>query len=186
VDKGLGGRLFTPLAEKLQLNFSSGENTGSNPSDCPTDSATEFVPGRNYWSDSNNASGGKYAFANALGAQPHANNLEKDRDPRLVTLFMTTYNSFGGTGNGEVYPVVTFGAFYITGWGTVNGSNGINVDDPCPGNAPPPDMVVVKGGSGAEYIWGHFINNVNPLALPDPNQFCNPAQFTPCVPVLVE
>jgi hypothetical protein len=185
VDNGLKGRMFTPPAQKLLLDFSIGEQTGSNPSDCPADSATNFVPGRNYWSDSNNLSGGKYAFAK-LGVHP--NNLQQNKDPRLVVLFMVPYNSFGGTGSGEVYPIVTFGAFYITGWGTVNGSNGINIDDPCPGNAPPSDMVVVKGGSGAEYIWGHFINNVIPpaSATPDPNLLCNPAQFTPCIPVLVE
>jgi hypothetical protein len=183
VDNGLKGRMFTPPADKLALNF-----TGESATTCPPDSATDFVPGRNYWSDSNNASGGKYAFANLSGPTPHGNKLVKGRDPRLVNLFMTTYNSFGGSGSGEVYPIVNFGSFYITGWGSVNGSNGINIDDPCPGNAPPPDMVVVTGGSGAEYIWGHFINNVIPSgsASPDPNKLCNPALFDPCIPVLVQ
>jgi hypothetical protein len=182
VDNGLKGRIFSPLSEVLQLNFSTGEKATK----CPTDSATDFVRGRNYWSDVNNASGGTYAFAKQ-GVGGHPNNLQEGKDPRLVTLFMTGYNSFGGNG-GDVYPIVTFGSFYITGWGTVNGSNGINIDDPCPGNTVPPDMVVVKGGSGAEYIWGHFVNNVVPSATstPDPDKLCDPSQFTPCIPVLVE
>jgi hypothetical protein len=179
VDKGVRGRFFTPDSEAVLKQFLTGEQATT----CPADSATEFRKGRNYWSDSNNASGGTYAFANA---GVHGNNLRAD-DPRKVTLFMTAYNSFSGTGQGEVYPIVSFGTFYITGWGTVNGHT-LNVDDPCPGSAPPPDMVTVSGGSGAEYIWGHFITYVDPPANTTASEkLCAPgASFMPCVPVLVE
>ncbi len=48
-------------------------------------------------------------------------NTLKDDDPRLVTLFFTTYDSFTSTGN-EIFPIVGFGNFYVTGYGeTLNG-----------------------------------------------------------------
>jgi Putative Flp pilus-assembly TadE/G-like len=178
VDKGLKGRLFSPLAEKILKDYSTGEKAKT----CPGDSATDFVPGRNYWSDSNNASGGTYAFAKQ---GVHPNNLRQD-DPRLVNLFMSPYDAFTGSGGG-VYPIASFGSFYITGWGTLTGGN-IKIDDPCPGNALPPDLVNVKGNSGAEFIWGHFINYVVPPASARASEkICAPAaSFMPCVPVLTQ
>jgi hypothetical protein len=168
VEKGLKGRFF-------------GSETATT---CPTDSPTSFVKGRNYWDDDNNASGGLYAFADQ---GVHPNHLRSD-DPRLVTLFMSTYDSFTNNGGGEVYPIVSFGSFYITGFGAAGGTNGLTIDDPCPGSTAPPDLVVVSGGSGAEYLWGHFINYVVPAATSTASEkLCAPGTtFMPCVPVLVE
>jgi len=84
-------------------------------------------------------------------------------DPRIVSLIITPFGSFGGSGTYTV-PVIDFGAFYVTGW------NG----DPCPG------ADVVASGDMA----GHFIK----YAAPNPNGAgdlaCNPDALTPCVAVL--
>ena len=71
-----------------------------------------------------------------------------DADKRLVSLFLTPYGSFTGSGN-EVQELVGLGSFYITGYGNITGS-GLHIEDPCsdgagfPGypytaNEPPPD-----------------------------------------------
>jgi hypothetical protein len=149
---------------------------------CPADSATSFVAGRNYWDDDNNDSGGLFAFAD-LGVHP--NNLRPPtEDKRLVTLFLTAYDSFSGTG-GDVFPIVGFANFYITGFGKQQGQS-LQVQDPCPGNTEPADLVVLPGG---DYIWGHFVNAVTPgpFTTGGNGVLCQPlVSFQPCVAVLVE
>ena len=84
----------------------------------------------------------------------------RNDDPRLVTLFFTTYDSFTDTGN-AVYPIVGCGNFYVTGYGeTINGAwKGGKPEDPCDevqapavgaGNAPRPISTCLgtRGGSG--------------------------------------
>ena len=107
---------------------------------------------------------------------------------------MTAYNSFTGSGN-EVFPVVNFGDFYVTGWGTGRPGGGLTIEDPCnggnsdpspgAGNKPPPDIVTASGGA---YVWGHFINNIEPSGSVTPSkELCAPTtSFMPCVAVLVE
>jgi hypothetical protein len=170
VNQGLDERLFP------------GQN--GNNVNCPQDSSG-FVPGRNYWDDSNNASGGAFAFAD-LGVHPNHLKSQID-DRRLVTLFLTTYDSFTGNG-GATYPIVGFANFYITGWGKATGKNGLQIQDPCPGNDPPPDLVINSGLSGAEFVWGHFVNAVapEPFTTGGNGILCRPEQFQPCVAVLVE
>ena len=73
-----------------------------------------FTPGRNYWHDANNQLDG-YTFAQDNPLPARGNRL-RDDDPRLVTLFFTPYDSFAASGN-EVFPIVAFGNFYITGYG---------------------------------------------------------------------
>ena len=96
---------------------------------------------------------------------------------------MTAYDSFGGSGN-ETFPIITFGTFYVTGWGQGNVKQANNIDDPCPGNAAPADLVTESGGA---YVWGHFVNNVTPSPNTGGNgKLCDPTvSFQPCVPVLV-
>ena len=102
---------------------------------------------------------------------PKGNTLKSD-DPRLVTLFFTTYDSFTSTGN-EVYPIVGFGNFYVTGYGeTINGAwKGGSPDDPCTtgndsdptngtGNEPPSDLDMSRN---TRWVWGHFVKDVTPL-----------------------
>ncbi len=98
-------------------------------------------------------------------------NTLPEGDPRLVTLFFTTYDSFTDTGN-EVYPIVGFGNFYITGYGEVAAGNwkGGGPEDPCDddasnglevgaGNNPPPDIDMSRNTG---WVWGHFVNDVTP------------------------
>jgi hypothetical protein len=181
--RGLNGRIF-------------GDQV--NPS-CPADDASQFVQGRNYWHRENNGyDGANFAWNNDT---PQTNddtgNKLRDDDPRLVTLFFSTYDSFTGPGQ-EVYPVVAFGSFYITGWGTIRGNGTIQVDDPCDGgnssgvvgagNVPPSDADLSGGSSGGRVVWGHFVDNVvpGPNSIPS-TRICTPLlSLQPCVPVLIE
>jgi hypothetical protein len=72
-------------------------------------------------------------------------------DPRVVTLFVTPYGSFGGNGGSSSYPIETFAAFYVTGW--QDSGNGFN--NPCQGNGDDP----AQPGT----IVGHFIKYINTL-----------------------
>jgi hypothetical protein len=167
----------------------------NNPS-CPTEDTTwadpdepaPFTAGRNYWHDANNVLD-EYTFAQDSPG-PRGNRL-RDEDPRMITLFMTGYESFGGSGN-ETFPIIRFGTFYVTGYGRVTGG-GLSYDDPCAdgtsdpspgaGRKPPPDLPSTNG----VYVWGHFIDNVTPSPNATPSdRICAPGNFMPCLPVLVE
>jgi hypothetical protein len=165
---------------------------------CPTENTTWALPnpapwtkGRNYWHDANNVIDA-YTFAQDDPAPARSNRL-RDDDPRLINLFMTPYNSFGGAGQ-ATFPIVNFGTFYVTGYGKVTGG-GLTIDDPCSGGdgdpslgagrKPPPDLPTNSNGV---YVWGHFVNNVVPTPGATPSdRLCAPAEsFMPCVAVLVE
>jgi hypothetical protein len=72
-------------------------------------------------------------------------------DPRIITLFVTPYGSFSGSGASTLYPIETFAAFYITGWA----DNGNGFNNPCQGNG---DDTAQPGT-----IVGHFIKYVDTL-----------------------
>jgi Putative Flp pilus-assembly TadE/G-like len=188
----------------------------NNPS-CPADDPTRFVSGRNYWHNANNgtstgaagsandgSNADKYTFADngvpygTTDLNPNDNLTnrlgEGGHDPRLVTLFFTTYDSFTGNGN-EIFPVVGFGNFYITGYGRVNGSGNFQggaPEDPCTtgnantspgaGNKTPPDIDLSGNGVIA---WGHFVKEVTPKGRAT-GVLCKPSDFQPCVATLVE
>ena len=175
-------------------------NKSNNP-DCPDDDMT-YVEGRNYWHRLNNdADEDTFAWDGTgppgPGGVAKGNTLRSD-DPRLVSLFFTTYDSFTDTGN-EVYPIVGFGNFYVTGYGeTINGNwKGGKPDDPCDegndgnllngtGNEPPPDLDMSRN---TRWVWGHFVKDVTPAPFTTGGSgvLCNPeASFQPCVAVLVE
>ena len=169
---------------------------------CPGD-ASGYVVGRNYWHRLNNGHDGETFAWDGTGTgttgDPNGaakgNTLRSD-DPRLVTLFFTTYDSFTDTGN-EVYPIVGFGNFYVTGYGeTINGKwKGGQPDDPCAdgaadapaaGNNPPVDVDMSRN---TRWVWGHFVKDVVPAgrSLGGTGEICNPiSSFDPCVAVLVE
>ena len=173
----------------------------SNNPACPDDDMTQWVKGRNYWHRDNNDYDEK-TFAwdgdTPVDESDDWGNELRDDDPRLVTLFFTTYDSFTDNGN-EVYPIVGFGNFYITGYGRTGpgGWQGGAPDDPCTdgndvdltngnGNEPPPDM---NYGKNTTWAWGHFVKDVVPSAFTTGGSgvLCNPeASFQPCVAVLVE
>jgi Putative Flp pilus-assembly TadE/G-like len=169
---------------------------------CPTDDATRPMWGRNYWHRMNNDYD-EETFAWDGTGPPGPGGAAKGNtlnsfDPRLVTLFFTTYDSFTDTGN-EVYPIVAFGNFYVTGYGeTINGRwQGGAPEDPCTegndgnllngtGNEPPPDLDMSRN---TRWVWGHFVKDVTPAPFSTGGSgiLCNPeASFQPCVAVLVE
>jgi hypothetical protein len=171
---------------------------------CPADDPTNRVKGRNYWHrDNNDYDDETFAWDGDTPGGPPNNaddwgNELADFDPRLVTLFFTTYDSFTDNGN-EVYPIVGFGNFYITGYGRTGpgGWQGGGPEDPCTegndgdlmngnGNEPPPDLNFAKNTAWA---WGHFVKDVTPAPFTTGGSgvLCNPeASFQPCVAVLVE
>jgi hypothetical protein len=90
-------------------------------------------------------------------------------DKRQVPLFLVPYNAFNGSGSNATYPVIGFGAFYITGY----------KGDPCP-NA---TTSGIKQGT----IPGHFITYLPPGKGATPSdEPCDPLALTPCIPVLVK
>jgi Putative Flp pilus-assembly TadE/G-like len=122
---------------------------GSN--QCPASGA-----GRNYWS----------TFPNLPDPTNPAHPFV---DPRIVYVFMVPFGSFNGSGS-TLLPIVSFGVFYVTGWG----GNGNGNNDPCPGAdaAPTGDLA------------GHFINHVVTSGQATGTQSCSTGSFNPCVAVL--
>jgi hypothetical protein len=144
-----------------------------------------------------------FTFAQDLPAPVRGNRLKLLEDPRYVTLFFTSYDSFTSSGQ-ETFPIVGFGGFYVTGYGRTTGGGGAwqggAPEDPCTdgnsgvspfdgipfgvGNEPPPDLNL---GRNQTWVWGHFItpvfltNNGTPSRNP-----CNPALGRPCIATLVD
>ena len=163
---------------------------------CPTDDGSPFQAGRNYWHRANNSNDThNFYWDNDTPGNPaddRGTNFN-DADKGLVTLFLTPYGSFTGSGN-QVQELVGLGSFYITGYGRITGG-GLNIEDPCSdgasspgyqwaGNDPPPDL---NTSSNTTVIWGHFIKDVPGGASGGTGVLCQPQlSFNPCVPVLVE
>lgn len=97
--------------------------------------------------------------------------LPPNNDSRFITIFIVPYGSFGGSGQGQTFPIIEFAEFYVMGW----------TSDPCASDPAPPG-----GGSGQGQIWGYFIQPV----LTNPNGIggakCSPSTFGPCVAVLTQ
>jgi hypothetical protein len=92
------------------------------------------------------------------------------KDPRYITLFVVDESSFQASGQ-AIYPVRTFGGFYLTG------GDGLN----CPGDDPPP-----PGGRLAS-AWGHFMTYVTPNPDNEPSSnLCVFEEVGICTAVLVE
>ena len=201
VQPGNSGQVIDGFNERIFNDTSS--------PDCPDDDPMTpgYVKGRNYWHRHNNAyddetfawDGTGSGVAPDFDGTPKGNTLRSD-DPRLVTLFFTTYDSFTETGT-DAYPIVGFGNFYVTGYGEVNSGRwkrgpppGVP-EDPCgdgngdalgAGNEPPPDIDMSRN---TRWVWGHFVNDVvpAPFSTGGSGALCNPgASFQPCVAVLVE
>jgi hypothetical protein len=87
-------------------------------------------------------------------------------DPRVIPLIVTPFGTFSGSGN-DIVPVIDFGTFYVMGF----------EGDPCP-NA----VKVPKG-----FIAGHFIKYIPSTPPGSGDTICSlsdPAQITPCTPVM--
>jgi hypothetical protein len=188
------------LLDGLNLRIFGVKN---NPS-CPPDNESAYVRGRNYWHRANNLyDAPNFAWDNDTSDEgdDYGNRILPD-DPRLVTLFFTPYDSFSGSGQ-EVFPVVALGYFYVTGYGRLNGSGGLQggqPEDPCSdgnngdlydgtGNEPPPDLNVAGGSSSGVAVWGHFLKYV-PQGSSTTGGTGEPCRLRtslqPCVAVLVE
>jgi hypothetical protein len=98
-------------------------------------------------------------------------------DPRVLSVFVTPFGSFGGSGN-AVVPVIKLGAFYVTGWTAQGG--GFN--NPCQGNGDDP-----VPNNDAGNIVGHFIKYVfTNESGGSSGQTCDFSAFSPCIAVLTE
>jgi hypothetical protein len=98
-------------------------------------------------------------------------------DPRIVSVFLTPFGSFDGSGNTTV-PVTNFATFYVTGW-TAQGGGFAN---PCQGNGDDP-----VPGDDAGFIVGHFIKYVFALnSGGGSGELCDFTSFGSCVAVLTQ
>lgn len=93
-------------------------------------------------------------------------------DPRVVTVFVTPYGSFGGSGGSTSFPIADFATFYVTGW--QDSGNGFN--NPCQG----------KGDDTAEpgTIVGHFIKYVETAPTGGGGSICNLSLLNECIAIL--
>ena len=103
-------------------------------------------------------------------------------DPRYVTLIVTDYGRFLGSGSSEAVPVKYFAGFYITGWDKT-------------GNAPPCADNEAHPWYGRTYrqsldngdVWGHFINvTIFSAGGEGSGELCNFDEIGTCIAVLVE
>jgi hypothetical protein len=95
-------------------------------------------------------------------------------DPRIVSVFLTPFGAFGGSGSNHAVPVTGFATFYITGWSQGNGGQ---QGDPCP------NADAVNGGGE---ITGHFIKYVETINTGGGGPLCDFGSFGTCVAVLTE
>jgi Flp pilus assembly protein TadG len=122
----------------------------SNPADCaPIETGDKVGPVKKGM-DRHFAPGDVCSPNNWYSSDPTKLPVILPGDPRVVPLIVTTYNSFGGSGSGEV-PVVHFATFYVTGW------YGQNSVDCSAVNAPPPP----GSRSNSADVWGHFIKFID-------------------------
>jgi Flp pilus assembly protein TadG len=93
-------------------------------------------------------------------------------DPRVVTVFVTPFGSFGGSGSSSSYPIAQFASFYITGWE----GQGEGFNNPCQGNG---DDTAQSGT-----IVGHFIKYTTLDSSGSGTTSCEPNSLGQCVAVL--
>lgn len=93
-------------------------------------------------------------------------------DPRVVTVFVTPYGSFAGSGAAEEFPISDFATFYVTGWQ----GKGEGFSNPCQGNG--------DDTAEAGTIVGHFIKYVDTDGSSTGEGFCSWEGLNECVAVL--
>jgi Putative Flp pilus-assembly TadE/G-like len=98
-------------------------------------------------------------------------------DPRVLSVFITPFGSFGGSGN-AVFPVVKLGSFYVTGWTAQGGG----FSNPCQGQGDDP-----VPNNDAGNIVGHFIKYVfSNSGGGGSGQTCDFNAFGGCIAVLTD
>jgi hypothetical protein len=103
-------------------------------------------------------------------------NYSTPGDKRAVVLLLTSYNAYsnGGKTNGkQLYPVVGFGDFYITGF---SGDN-------CTGDQAAPPQVAGDNVNAGD-IWGYFIKYDSGAGIPSGRK-CKPNELGECVAALI-
>lgn len=118
----------------------------------------------------------RFAPGGVCDANNYPNYQPGELDPRAVTLIVTDWNAFNGSGNTTV-PVVTFATFYVTGW---SGAPSSCTSGASPINEPNPPLPQ-QGGNA--FVWGHYIADVNLGAIPNGTACVGPGQqlgVTPC------
>jgi hypothetical protein len=93
-------------------------------------------------------------------------------DPRVVTVFVTPYGSFGGSGSSSEFPIALFASFYVTGWQ----DNGNGFNNPCQGNG---DDTAQPGT-----IVGHFIKYIDTISNETGESKCTLESLGKCIAVL--
>jgi hypothetical protein len=93
-------------------------------------------------------------------------------DPRVVTVFLTPYGSFGGSGASSEFPIALFATFYVTGWQ----DNGNGFSNPCQSAG---DDTAQPGT-----IVGHFIKYVDTASNQGGETKCTPNSVGECIAVL--
>jgi hypothetical protein len=97
------------------------------------------------------------------------------KDARIFRLVDTDFSAYAGSGGTTQVPVVTFAAFYVTGWD--------GADSSCSAlNEPPPPQAVSNGNSAN--IWGHFIAFDTGDGTPS-GIACKLGSLAPCIAALV-
>jgi hypothetical protein len=174
--KGLNGRIFFP----------NDPNPSPNPPNtCPPQNGPGYTQGRNYWQH-DGMTNPDYGYFDAHQSPVWQTHFDP-QDDRLVTIFVTTPESFAGSGQ-NTYPINGAIGVYITGFGRIQGNGSLQVDDPCAEPLQPSDIDLSGGSAGGRVVWGHFVNlTVLSAGATSSGVACNPgASSQPCVPVLVE
>ena len=103
-------------------------------------------------------------------------------DPRYITLVITDFTAFSGSG-AENIPVKYIAGFYATGWdiGPAGGGNQTG----CSENDPHPLGLSSNKDNGD--VWGHFVNIPVPSDEGEASEkLCNFTEIGTCIAVLVE
>ena len=109
-------------------------------------------------------------------------NYDFTNDPRYVTLIITDYTAFGGSGSSEAVPVKYFAGFYVTGWDVEGGGPGCGDNDMHPWYPGSYKKSLDNGD-----VWGHFINVVIfSAAGKGNNEPCDFDEVGTCIGVLIE
>ena len=117
-----------------------------------------------------------------------------DTDKRLVTLLVTEYGAFAGTGS-TIVPIKYFAGFYITGWDYSHQTPGCPDPDgpfmPLRGNDPHPIYGTAyqlnKPHLDDGDLWGYFVTPVIPApAGSASDELCAFDELRICIAVLVE
>ena len=92
----------------------------------------------------------------------HNTQLSRPGDPRIVTIFLTTTESFTGSGQ-NTFPIIGFVEFYVTGYGRHPGERQPQRRRSVPREARRRPISTSRAGTpAATRVWGHFVKHAVP------------------------